>query len=95
MAAPKDVPIYADESQSGKLMAKVKENPMVPLGIVATVGMVAYGGYNFKNRGKMSTSVYLMHLRVRAQSMVVGAMTVGVAYTLLRDYVFNKKTDDS
>lgn len=27
-----------------------------------------------------------MHLRVQAQSMVVGAMTVGVAYTLFRDY---------
>lgn len=38
----------------------------------------------------MSTSVYLMQLRVGAQSAVVGALSVGVAYTLLKEHVFNK-----
>lgn len=50
------------------------------------ISALGYGFYKYKHRGNMSTSVYLMHLRVQAQSMVVGAMTVGVAYTLFRDY---------
>jgi hypothetical protein len=50
------------------------------------MGMLGYGAYNFKNKGQMSTSVYLMHLRVKAQSMVVGAMALGVTYALLKDH---------
>ena len=60
-------------------------------GIAGTIGMIAAGAYNYKNRGTMRTSIYLMHLRVRAQGMVVGAITIGVTYNLLRDYVFNKE----
>ena len=52
--------------------------------------MIAYGVYDFKNRGTMSASVYIMQYRVKAQSVVVGAMTIGVAYAMLRDHVFNK-----
>merc|ERR1719318_2149014 len=44
----------------------------------------------------MKTSVYLMHLRVKAQSMVVGAMAIGMAYSLLTDYLKKQKeTKDS
>lgn len=35
-----------------------------------------------------------MQLRVAAQGTVVGALTIGLVYTMLRDYVFNKKSDD-
>lgn len=77
-------------SQGSKLWQKTKDAPYVPLGIAGMVGMVAYGAYAYRFKGSMSTSVYLMHLRVRAQSMVVGAMTLGVGYTLLRDYYFKK-----
>jgi hypothetical protein len=60
-------------------------------GIAGMLGMVATGAYNYKNRGSMSTSIYLMHLRVRAQGMVVGAITIGIGYSILRDYVFHKE----
>ena len=53
--------------------------------------MIAYGAAQYKNRGNMSTSVYLMHYRVKAQGVVVGALTLGVAYSLLKDYVFDKE----
>lgn len=59
---------------------------MVPLGISGTMGMLAYGIWDYKHKGQMSTSVYLMHLRVKAQSMVVGAMAVGITYSLIKDY---------
>ncbi|ELT95581.1 hypothetical protein CAPTEDRAFT_174895 [Capitella teleta] len=67
-------------------MDKCLDQPFVPLGILGTLGMLGYGAVNFKNRGSMSTSVYLMHLRVKAQSMVVGAMALGVSYALLKDH---------
>ena len=61
-----------------------------------TIGMIGYGAYSYKDarRSGMSTSLFLTQLRVKSQSMIVGAMTVGVAYTLLRDYVFYPKTEE-
>jgi hypothetical protein len=47
--------------------------------------MLGYCVYNYKNRGAMSTSVYVMQTRVMAQAVVVGAMTVGVTYSIIRD----------
>jgi len=77
-------------TQSGKLWEKTKAAPFVPLGILGTLAMIAYGAVQYKNRGNMSTSVYLMHYRVKAQGVIVGALTLGVGYSLLKDYVFNK-----
>lgn len=54
---------------------------------------VLYGAYAYKKRGAMSTSVYLMQLRVGAQGLAVGTLTVGLAYTMFRDH-FQNKTDD-
>ena len=51
----------------------------------------AYGAYKFQHRGKMSTSVFLMQLRVAAQGTVVGSLAIGLGYTMLRDRIFNKK----
>lgn len=60
-------------------------------------GVAALGLYNYKNRGKVSTSVYLMQLRVAAQGTVVGAMCLGLIYSMANKYYFNKKpnTDSS
>ena len=59
--------------------------------------MIAYGIYDFRNKGGMSTSVYVMQYRVKAQSMVVGAMALGVTYHVVKDYWSKKqgKTDSS
>lgn len=65
-------------------MRKIKESPFMPIGITGCIGAVIYGIYNYRNRGGMSTSVYLMHLRVKAQGMVVGSLTIGVAYNIIR-----------
>lgn len=39
----------------------------------------------------MSTSVYLMQLRVGAQGAAVGALTVGLVYTMAQRYLSDKK----
>lgn len=78
-------PISAfEEKKESKLMRKIKESPFMPIGITGCIGAVIYGIYNYRNRGGMSTSVYLMHLRVKAQGMVVGSLTIGVAYNIIR-----------
>lgn len=57
------------------------------------MGVCGYGAYAYKKRGKMSTSVFLMQLRVAAQGTVVSALTIGLAYTLVKDHLLkdNKK----
>lgn len=37
----------------------------------------------------MSTSVFLMQLRVAAQGTVVGALSIGLAYTMAQKYIFH------
>jgi hypothetical protein len=82
---------YGEESEAGKLARKTKEAPYMPIGIGAALGGVLYGIYKYKNRGGMSTSLYLIQMRVAAQSAVVGALTCGVLYTIFRDHVFKKE----
>lgn len=52
---------------------------------------VGYGAYAFKNKGKVSTSVYLMHLRVGAQGAAVASLTIGLLYTMIKQHVLHKK----
>lgn len=62
------------------------------MGLVAVCGV---GIYKFKRRGEMSTSVFLMQLRVAAQGTVVGALSIGLAYTMAQKFLFNKDTADT
>lgn len=61
------------------------------IGIIGTVAACVWGAISYKHRGPMSTSRYLMRLRVIAQSAVVGSIMVGVGLTMLRDRNDNKK----
>uniref|UniRef100_A0A069DNT7 Putative induced by hypoxia n=1 Tax=Panstrongylus megistus TaxID=65343 RepID=A0A069DNT7_9HEMI len=73
-----------EESHTNKLSRKVKENPFMPLGICGLLMACGYGAYMYKRRGTMSTSVYLMQLRVAAQGTVVGTLAVGVAFSIFQ-----------
>lgn len=75
------------DTHEGRLKSKMIEAPFVPIGITGAVATMMYSIFAFRRRGQMSTSVFLMHLRVRAQSMIVGSLTLGVAATLIRDYM--------
>lgn len=80
------------EEQKLKFIEKAKKEPFVPIGIAGTLAMIGYGIYDYKNRGGMSTSVYVMQYRVKAQSVVVGALALGVTYSVLRDLWKSKQT---
>ncbi|XP_044754974.1 HIG1 domain family member 1A, mitochondrial-like isoform X2 [Coccinella septempunctata] len=82
---------YRYDDNSNKLLKKSQEAPMFPIAIGVLSMAVAYGAYMFKNKGKMSTSVYLMHLRVGAQGAAVGALTCGLAYTMVKQYIFKEE----
>ncbi|XP_072297846.1 HIG1 domain family member 1A, mitochondrial-like isoform X1 [Eucyclogobius newberryi] len=75
------------EGNQSKFMRKAKENPFVPVGITGFLGIVAYQLYKMKHRGNVKMSVHLIHMRVAAQGFVVGAMTMGVVYSMYRDYI--------
>ena len=50
------------------------------IGIAGTLATLAYGAYAYRFRGAMSTSRYLMRLRVVAQGMAVGSMIIGALF---------------
>lgn len=67
---------------------------LLVIGILGLIGVCGLGAYKYKTKGKMSTSVFLMQLRVAAQGTVVAALTVGLAYTLAKDHLFKDKKKD-
>ncbi|XP_056663119.1 HIG1 domain family member 1A, mitochondrial-like [Monodelphis domestica] len=75
-----------DESSGSKFARKAKEAPFVPIGIAGFAAIVAYGLYRLKGRGHTKMSVHLIHMRVGAQGFVVGAMTVGMLYSMFQEY---------
>ncbi|XP_017578449.1 HIG1 domain family member 1A, mitochondrial [Pygocentrus nattereri] len=76
-----------DEYEESKFLRKAKENPFVPIGMAGFFGIVAYRLLKLKQRGNMKMSVHLIHMRVAAQGFVVGAMTLGVVYSMYKDFV--------
>lgn len=53
-------------------------------GIGACICAVTYGFWNIKKRGNLPLSLYLIHMRVGAQGMVVGTLALGVTYGLAK-----------
>ncbi|XP_026726376.1 HIG1 domain family member 1A, mitochondrial-like [Trichoplusia ni] len=76
---------YRDESQAERFARKSKDSPFMIIGLIGLIGVCGFGAYKYKTRGKMSTSVFLMQLRVAAQGTVVSALTIGLAYTLVKE----------
>ncbi|XP_017132951.1 HIG1 domain family member 1C isoform X1 [Drosophila elegans] len=80
-----------DVAQANKLSRKVKESPFMLVGIAGFVTAGLVGAYKYRNRGSMSTSVFLMQLRVAAQGTVVGCLTAGLAYTMAKEYLLHEE----
>ncbi|CAL4062332.1 unnamed protein product [Meganyctiphanes norvegica] len=76
-----------DESHSDRLARKAKDAPFMIVGLIGLAGVVGYGIYGFRNR-QIKTSVYLIHMRVAGQGLVVSALTVGVAHKLFMEHVY-------
>lgn len=78
------------ETMGEKLKRKVKQNPIVPIGALATVGALTYGLFSFI-RGDTKIQQYMMRARVAAQGGTIVAVAAGVAFMLFRDSQ-NKKS---
>lgn len=63
------------------------------LGIAGCLIACGIGAYRYKHRGAMSTSVFLMQLRVAAQGTVVATLTGGLIYMMAKEHLFNTKKD--
>uniref|UniRef100_A0A673V314 HIG1 domain-containing protein n=1 Tax=Suricata suricatta TaxID=37032 RepID=A0A673V314_SURSU len=87
MSTSTDVSLSScDEDQGSKLIRKAREAPSVPLGMAGFAAIVGYGLYRLKSRGNTKMSVHLTHMRVAAQGWVVGAMTLGVGYSIYKEF---------
>uniref|UniRef100_A0AAY5KNJ2 HIG1 domain-containing protein n=2 Tax=Esox lucius TaxID=8010 RepID=A0AAY5KNJ2_ESOLU len=90
MASNKTLSSYDDENES-KFMRKAKESPFVPIGMAGCAAVVAFGLWRLKSRGDTKMSVHLIHMRVGAQGFIVGAMTLGVIYSMYKQYLAPKE----
>lgn len=87
MSSNTDVSLSSyDEGQGSKFVRKAKEAPFVPIGMEGFAAIVAYGLYKLKSQGSTKMSVHLIHMREAAQGFVVGAMTLGMAYSLYKEF---------
>ncbi|KAM4039837.1 HIG1 domain family member 2A, mitochondrial [Anomaloglossus baeobatrachus] len=76
-------PFMEKEQFSSKFSRKVKENPFVPLGCLATAGVLTYGLIAFK-QGKTRQSQLLMRARILSQGFTVAAIMVGVVMAAVK-----------
>ncbi|XP_047642576.1 HIG1 domain family member 1C [Phacochoerus africanus] len=76
-----------DEGQLSRLIRKSRDSPFVPVGIAGFVSVVSYGLYKLKYRRDQNMSVHLIHMRVAAHGFAVGAVTLGVLYSMYKDYI--------
>ncbi|XP_006143833.1 HIG1 domain family member 1A, mitochondrial-like [Tupaia chinensis] len=74
------------EDQGSKRIQKAKEAPFVPIGMAGFAAIVAYGLYKSKSRGNTKMSVHLIHVCVAALGFVVGAMTLGIGYSMYQEF---------
>ena len=55
-------------------------------------GACGYGYWRYKTRGVLhSTSLFLMQLRVGAQSMVIGTLCIGMLYNMVQQQYKKKE----
>jgi len=67
---------------------------MVPIGIAGGLSALFYSAYKFKNRDPTTKlSVYLIHTRMAAQGAVVSALTLGVLYSMYKEYIVGEKPE--
>jgi hypothetical protein len=87
-AIPEEAFAYLEMPKSGwgfgetfkdKFIRKTKENPLVPIGLVATISALSYGLWQMKT-GDRAMSQKMMRMRVYAQSFTVFALIGGILY---------------
>ncbi|OXB61386.1 UNVERIFIED_CONTAM: hypothetical protein H355_008241 [Colinus virginianus] len=80
---PGALPAFREEGFADKFVRKTRENPLVPLGCLCTLGVLTYGLISFK-RGNTRHSQLMMRARVVAQGFTLAAMLGGMVVTALK-----------
>uniref|UniRef100_A0A182W4H1 HIG1 domain-containing protein n=1 Tax=Anopheles minimus TaxID=112268 RepID=A0A182W4H1_9DIPT len=68
------------ETTKEKMVRKINENPLVPIGCAATLTALGFGLWNFR-QGRSQMSQYMMRARILAQGFTVLALIIGVGMT--------------
>lgn len=71
---------FEPEKGTTKFIRKFKENPLVPVGCLATSAALCVGLYSMQ-LGDKKLSNLMMRTRVGAQAFTITAITVGLVYT--------------
>ncbi|KYO29936.1 HIG1 domain family member 2A, mitochondrial [Alligator mississippiensis] len=74
---------HHQERFSDKFKRKMRENPLVPIGCLGTLGALTYGLVCFK-KGDRQQSQLMMRARILAQGFTIAALMVGVVVTALK-----------
>ncbi|KAJ8672782.1 hypothetical protein QAD02_004042 [Eretmocerus hayati] len=81
-----------DESLKDTVINQFKTKPFVMAGIIGMVGALGLGYRRYKTQGYLvSPSLFIMQLRVAAQSAVVGCLMCGMIYNTLDKHYLSKK----
>eukprot|EP00794_Sanderia_malayensis_P005475 gene5475-6159_t len=82
---PEDVEEFwtPPETVGGKFKRKIKENPLVPAGMAATVAALVYGIYGFQ-KGDQKLQQRMMRTRVIAQGATVAVLVGGIALAAIK-----------
>ncbi|KAM7347209.1 HIG1 domain family member 2A, mitochondrial [Cochliomyia hominivorax] len=72
-------PVFPETTKE-KMLRKIKENPLVPIGCLATASALGFGLYNFRT-GNRQMSQMMMRARILAQGFTVAALVTGVVMT--------------
>ncbi|NXD39412.1 HIG2A protein, partial [Copsychus sechellarum] len=80
---PYPLPTFHEEGFTEKFLRKTRENPLVPLGCLCTVGILAYGLICFK-KGNTRRSQLMMRARVIAQGFTLAALLGGMVATAVK-----------
>ncbi|NXT62731.1 HIG2A protein, partial [Chaetops frenatus] len=80
---PSPLPTFPEEGFGEKFLRKTRENPLVPLGCLCTVGILTYGIICFK-KGNTRRSQLMMRARVVAQGFTFAALLGGTMATAIK-----------
>ncbi|NWS13692.1 HIG2A protein, partial [Pachyramphus minor] len=80
---PPVLPAFGQEGFGDKFLRKTRENPLVPLGCLCTVGVLTYGLICFK-KGNTRRSQLMMRARILAQGFTFAALLGGMVATALK-----------
>ncbi|CAL1534487.1 unnamed protein product [Lymnaea stagnalis] len=76
---PPPAPFYEQQGLKEKLIAKTKENPFVPLGVIFTTVVLGIGISTLRT-GDGRKAQLMMRLRVGGQAFAIFAMLAGMYY---------------